>query len=302
MGSKYAFIVAASANYIPGLVAMFNSLKRLDNEHDVILISFRMPEWFLESLKAYSYTIRVIETEGENQTHQTAIERFRVAVEIGHEYDAICLLDADMFLEANVDVFFLAGSKGLIVTGSNGMIINFNKKYQEQYDCYLDQDEWPYPQIHTTVPIFLDTRNLDWFDALYKSRRIDAWDDFLYLNLLGIKMGKYKKMICMPPYMFTGIHHWQMKPETAVMEKGDLLLSGTEEQIYMIHGKWWDKGWLQDLVPTMERYWHDEEISSRGQGRTHNAINSILNRFRNLLTEGDQSWLTQLPEGAVSLP
>jgi hypothetical protein len=109
-------------------------------------------------------------------------------------------------------------------------------------------------------------------------------------------------MICMPPYAFTGIHHWQMKPETGVIEKGDLLLSGTEEQIYMVHGKWWDQGWLQDLVPTMERYWHDEEIGFRGQGRTHNAINSLLGRFRNLLTEGDMSWLTLLQEGAVSLP
>ena len=299
---NYAFIVAASANYIPGLVAMFNSLKRLDNEHDVILVSFRLPEWFLQYVHEYWFTVRVIETEGENQTHQTAIERFRVACEIGPEYDAICLLDADMFLEANVDVFFLAGSKGLIVTGSNGMIINFNKAYQEQYELDLGRDEWPYPQIHTTVPIFLDTRNLDWFDALYKSRRVDSWDDFLYLNILGIKMDKYKKMICMPPYAFTGIHHWQMKPETAAMEKGDLLLSGTEEQIYMIHGKWWDEGWLQDLVPTMERYWHDEDISSRGQGRTHNAINSLLRRFRNLLKEGDQSWQTQLQEGVVFLP
>ena len=299
---NYAFIVAASANYIPGLVAMFNSLKRLDNEHDVILVSFRLPEWFLQYVHEYWFTVRVIETEGENQTHQTAIERFRVACEIGPEYDAICLLDADMFLEANVDVFFLAGSKGLIVTGSNGMIINFNKAYQEQYELDLGRDEWPYPQIHTTVPIFLDTRNLDWFDALYKSRRVDSWDDFLYLNILGIKMGKYKKMICMPPYAFTGIHHWQMKPETAAMEKGDLLLSGTEDQIYVIRGKWWDEGWLQDLVPTMERYWHDEDISSRGQGRTHNAINSLLRRFRNLLNEGDKSWLTQLPEGVVSLP
>ncbi len=302
MSENYAFVVAASTNYIPGLVALFNSLKRLDNEHDVILISFRLPEEYLESLKAYSYTIRVVESDGEHQTHATAIERFRVAVEMGHEYDSICLLDADMFLEANVDVFFLTASKGLIVTGSNGMIINFNKGYQDQYECYLEKDEWPYPQIHTSVPIFLDTRNLDWFDALYKSRRIDAWDDFLYLNLLGIKMGKYKKMICMPPYAFTGIHHWQMKPETAVMEKGDLLLSGTEEQVYMIHGKWWDEGWLQDLVPTMERYWHDEEISFRGQGKTHNAINSLLRRFRNLITEGDMSWLTLLQEGAVSLP
>jgi hypothetical protein len=115
-------------------------------------------------------------------------------------------------------------------------------------------------------------------------------------------MGKYNKMICMPPYAFTGIHHWQMKPETGVIEKGDLLLSGTEEQVYMVHGKWWDQGWLQDLVPTMAGYWLDEGISERGQGRTHNAINSLLGRFRNLLTEGDMSWLTLLQEGAVSLP
>lgn len=300
--AKYAFVVAASTNYIPGLVALFNSLKRLDNEHDVILLSFRIPDAYLHTLADYPYKIRVVESDGESQQKATAIERFNVACDLGNEYDSICLLDADMFLEANVDVFFLAASKGLIVTGSNGMIINFNKGYQDQYECYLEKDEWPYPQIHTSVPIFIDGSNFDWFDELYKSRRIDAWDDFLYLNLLGIKLRKYEKMICMPPYAFTGIHHWQMKPETAAMEKGELLLSGTEEQIYMIHGKWWDEGWLQDLVPTMERYWHDEEISFRGQGKTHNAINSLLRRFRNLLTEGDMSWLTLLQEGAVSLP
>lgn len=300
--SNYAFFVAASSNYIPGLVAMFNSLKRIGNTHDVVLISFRLPKEFIQGLDDYPFNIIVIESEGENQIHQTAIERFRVVCEFGWKYDAVCLLDADMWIEANVDVFFKVASKGLIVTGSNGMIINFHIGYQEQYDVELDKADWPYPQVHTTVPIFIDTRNFDWFDLLYKSRRVDHWDDFLYLNILGIKLGKYKKMICMPPYAFTGIHHWQMKPETGVIEKGDLLLSGTEEQIYMVHGKWWDKGWLQDLLPTMEGYWHDEEISFRGQGRTHNAINSLLNRFRNLLTEGDQSWLTQLPEGAVFLP
>lgn len=302
MSSKYAFVVAASTNYIPGLVALFNSLKRLDNEHDVILCSWRLPPEYLEMIQDYSFNIRVIEIENDNQIHGTAIERFRIVCEVGHEYDSICLLDADMFMEANVDVFFLAASKGLIVTGSNGMIINFNTGYQEQYSVPLGKESWPYPQVHTTVPIFLDTRNFDWFDLLYKSRRVDHWDDFLYLNILGIKLRKYEKMICMPPYAFTGIHHWQMKPETAVMEKGPLLLSGTEEQIYMIHGKWWDKGWVEDLVPTMERYWHDEEISERGQGRTHNAINSLLNRFRNLLAEGDQSWQTQLQEGVLFLP
>ncbi len=299
---NYAYIVAASTNYIPGLVALFNSLKRIESPHEVVLVSFNLPAEYLETLEEYPFNIRVVESNGDDQIHQTAIERFRVVCEIGWKYDSVCLLDADMWVEANVDVFFQVASKGMIVTGSNGMIINFNRAYQEQYNLDLGRDEWPYPQIHTTVPIFLDTRNFDWFDELYKSRRVDRWDDFLYLNILGIKLEKYKKMICMPPYAFTGIHHWQMKPETGVMEKAGLLLSGTEEQIYMVHGKWWDKGWLQDLIPTMKRYWHDEQISFRGQGRTNNAINSLLNRFRNLLKEGDQSWQTQLQEGVLFLP
>jgi hypothetical protein len=283
MSSNYAFFVAASDNYIPGVTAMLNSLKKIKNEHTVVLISFRLPESFIEKTQQYPFEVQIVNSEGDHQVHATAIERFRIICELGHKYQAVCLLDADMWIEANVDVFFLAASKGLIVTGSNGMIINFNKDYQKKYQCPLGVDEFPYTKIHTSVPIFIDPRNFDWFGELYISRRIDHWDDFLYLNILGIKMGKHEKMICMPPYCFTGIHHWHMKPETAVFEKEKLLLSGTEEQVYMVHGKWWDEGWLQDLPCTMARYWRDEQIAFKGQGKTNNAINTLLKRFNELI-------------------
>lgn len=280
---SYAFVVAASSNYISGLRAMFNSLERLNNEHEVALISFRLPDEFLEDLSNYSFKIKVFDQEGDNQVHATAIERFRWACQVAPYYDAICLMDADMWFAADCTRFFDVAKGGMIVTGSNGMIINFNRAYQEQYDCFLGQNEWPYPLIHTSAPIFISESDTDWFQALYESRRIDHWDDFLYLNILGIKMGKDAKMICMPPYAFTGIHHWHMKPETAVMDKGGLLLSGTEEQVYIVHGKWWDEGWLQDLLPTMQGFWKDEEIGFKGQRRTKHAIETLRRRFDDLL-------------------
>ena len=83
----------------------------------------------------------------------------------------------------------------------------------------------------------------------------------------------------MPPYSFTGIHHWQLKPATAVIEKGGILMSGTEEEIYMVHGKWWDHAWLQDLEPTMNRYLEDETIGEKGTRRTRNAIELLKQKF-----------------------
>jgi len=260
MGNKYAFIVAYTDNYLPGITALKNS------------ISIHCP---VDVIIHHGYSVE-----------DTAIRRFRIACEKCYEYDAICLMDADMFLTADCKLFFDIASHGFIVVGSNGMLINFNRDYQNRYGVDLGSDDFLYEKVHTTVPIFLNRENIDWFYALYNSKRIDSWDDFLYLNVLGIKMGKAEKMLCLPPYTFTGIHHWQMKPETAVIKKGEALLSGTEEQIYMVHGKWWDDAWLNDLEPTMQRYFKDEGISEKGRFRTKNAINILKAEFNKLQPGG----------------
>ncbi|MCK4307119.1 hypothetical protein KAW50_02705 [candidate division WOR-3 bacterium] len=267
MASKFAWIIAGSSNYIPGITAFMNSARALGHKEDIILLSFRLPDEFLKEVQEKIGNVRIVNIQGEDQVRGTAIERFRVAVEMGKEYKAICLLDADMFLTANCDLFFRIAEAGFIVTGSNGMIINFNKAYQKQYNCFLEKDEWPYPKVHTSAPIFLGPKHLDWFERLYNSRRIDSWDDFLYLNLLGIKMGKYKDMIVLPPYVFTGIHHFGVKPVTGWMNKNGMILSRTEEVIYIAHGKFWDKGWYTGLMEPMERYYKDEQLGKRQKER-----------------------------------
>ena len=248
---KYAFIVAASENYLLGMTAMLNSLKAVGSTHDVILLSHKLPDM--------PVTIQV-ETEVEHQVEGTAIERFRFACDYIDRYDAICLLDADMFFLEPVDLYFDIASKGFIVTGSNGMIIDFHKGYQEQYSIDLGSESYPYFKTHTTVPIFINKENIHWFKQLYETRPGFAqWDDFLYLNILGIKLGMDKKMLCLPPYTFTGIHHWYLKPAIRVIRKGGKITSGTEQPIVAVHGKWWDEGWYKDLMLVMNRYCKDAE-------------------------------------------
>ena len=130
MGADYAFIVAASANYAPAIRAMFNSLEALGNRHRVIFLSFRFRE-----IPDVSFPVEFVEsTEPECQVRGTAIERFKIAYEIVHDYDAICLLDADMFFLRPVDLFFDVAASGFIVTGSNGMVIDYHREFQDRYN------------------------------------------------------------------------------------------------------------------------------------------------------------------------
>lgn len=281
---RYAFVVAASDNYIQGLVAMLNSMQYHKMTADVILIPWNLPEEFLNSLGKYSFNIRVEPNEVEHQVLATAIERFRVAAELGPAYHAICLLDADMYFHNPVDIFFDVAAKGFIVTASNGMIIDFGVDYQEHYGVDLGVPSYPYGKVHTTAPIFVSPADLDWFRALYNARRIDSWDDFLYLNVLGIKMGKPSRMICMPPYAFTGIHHWQLKVETGIVRKeGNLILSGTEETIYTSHGKFWDESYRQDLLKVMYRYMATWSMGQKCIERVEDAHRISIEEFNKYL-------------------
>ena len=251
MGQRFCFIIAYTDNYIPGFTALKNSILK-------------------------HTPVDIIEHHG-TSVEDTAIKRFDIAVQVGPEYDAICLMDADMFLTSDCSLFFEVAAKGFIVTGSNGMVIDFNEAYQKRYDVKVVDSL--HLKVHTTAPIFLSPNDLDWFDRLYNSRRIDHWDDFLYLNILGLEMGKDKRMLCMPPYAFTGIHHWQVKPETSARMAGDKLISGTEEIIYMVHGKWWDEGWVSDLDLVMSKYFKNETMGLKCQQRTKDSIETLQRQF-----------------------
>ena len=301
--AEYAFVVCASDNYKEGVKALLASIHKHQPDADIILGLYK---WDLEIPEEIAAKVlkEDLSDSNECQVRGTAIERFRIATEYIDLYESICLLDADMFLLYDCTIWFELAAKGFIVTGHNGMLINFNEAYHKQYDVEYNGDII-YEKLHTSVPIFISKKDKDWFDKLYNSRRFDYWDDFLYLNLLGKLMGKDKHMVCLPPYYFTGIHHFQMKPECGVFEKiPGIVLSGTEEIVYMVHGKWWWTGWTQDLWPTLEKFAKDEQIGPRGVQKMDQSIKllkSLFNKY-NVMFDGDkivlkpEDWIDPEPE------
>lgn len=271
--AEYAFVVCASDDYVPGVKAFLASAKEHASYADIVFGSWRFPRELLGGCIVH-------DMPGDCRVKGTAQERFRLCCDVIYKYKSICLLDADMFLLSDPRLFFEIAEAGFVVTGHNGMIVNFDEGYQKKYDIDLGVKSWPYTKTHTSVPVFLNIQNIDWLRAIYDMRNARNWDDFLYLNILGIKMGKYSKMLCMPAYTFTGIHHWQIKPETAVMSKAGRILSGTEEDVYMCHGKWWDSGWRSDLEKTMEKYFGYEQTGMVGRGHTKRAIELLYDKFK----------------------
>jgi len=281
MKSKNLLVVAGSLNYLPGINAILNSMDYWKIDADVLLLSFRLPEDYLKKIKeTFNFNIKVVKSEGNDQVKDTAIERFALAVSEGKNYEAILILDADMyFMSDEANLLFRVASKGFIVTAANNMIINFNEEYQKHYGVNLGSKEYLYPKIHTTAPIWLSPQDLDWFDALYNARRIDSFDDFLLLNILGIKMGKDKKMIVLPSYRLTNIHHFSMKIETGMMRKGNLILSGTEEGMIMNHGKFWSEDYVKDLMKVMDGYIKNEGFTEKHREKVLNSRKIMLKEF-----------------------
>lgn len=273
-------VVAASGNYLAALNALLNSIDYHKIDTDVLLLSFRLPEDYIKKIReTFDFQINIIDSGGDSQVNGTAIERFNVAVQYGKQYDAICLLDCDMFFVDDVARYFYAASRGVIVVGHNGMHIAFTKKHQDIYNIDLGVEEYPHYQIHTTAPIFLGPNDLDWFDALYKADRVDSFDDFLFLNIIGIKMGKTKRMIVLSPTILTQMHHFGVKPNTRIIKKGGVLMSETEERVAIIHGKWFDYGWYTGLMMPMDGYFRDNNFTDYHKELALESREIVLNEF-----------------------
>jgi hypothetical protein len=283
--ARYAFVMGASNNYLEAIVALFNSMYEHNNYADIHFINWNIdPEFFKDYSEIIKgrFNINLYNSTSKVQGIGTAIERYALAYRVADCYEAICVLDADMFFTNDVTLFFEIASKGFIVTGSNGMMVDFDKAYQEYYNCYLGADNIPYPKIHTSVPIFVSEENTKWFIELWESIRKDHFDDFLYLNMLGIKNDLTRKMLCLPPYYFTGIHHWIWKPETSIRVKGGSIVAGTEELVYSIHGKFWDEPWKRDQMETMRKYLIDNDMGNKCNSFVNNSMDLMVSEFSRL--------------------
>src|SRR5580658_1746544 len=100
--TAYAYIVASNTRYLPGLNAIINSLDLVGNKHDLHVLNWQLPHAYVDAALFADLSYRVIFHDitadevawlGEAEV----LMRKRYALPSRLDYDAYCILDADMF-------------------------------------------------------------------------------------------------------------------------------------------------------------------------------------------------------------
>jgi len=265
--SNFAFIVAACKKYIPELNALLNSLDFVGSKADVHLWYYEFPEDYLKKIVEadWCYTLMAHEITYEQarlyggESEELCRKRYWYAGEIGKNYDAICILDADMvFVRDPWQFFEIANKTGFIL----GVHKEQNKRYDDPHHTILVNNErqFIYDPNFTNdkdvcnAPLFIDAKKYElalkrsWIiftdgfpETNFKAPDMDA------MNLAFLEAGLHDKIIKLPNVQWLGTNEQMLKPYTRVglHENDGLLWTENGIEVFSFHGQFYKKVWRQ---------------------------------------------------------
>lgn len=259
--SRYAYVVASNCRYLPGVIAILNSLEASGNKHDVILLGYNLPEKLDEDIERLSFQVNHIDL-AEDMIRKfgeaEVLMRYRYAIPylLSAEcncYDAFCILDADMLILYDLTRYFRAvDGTGLII----GCTLEQKRRYAEANhevppesgNYLIPKDFWNGRDL-CCAPLFIGPK---WYPALKKTWDIFAQEDpknrfrapdMDALNMCLIEAGAYEHIIPDSQHIWTGLHECLMKAHTRAIEMHDKPFTEDGEEINVIHGQYWNKKW-----------------------------------------------------------
>lgn len=251
--AKYAFVVAATRGYEePVRVFISSVLKHHGKEVDIHLLyldmnGFPVPE------NVYTFEI----PRHGNQLLMNYIWRLKYAGVL-RQYDAVCMVDADMFCVRDLTKYFdIAAKANLIIGASDCVNIWYEESYRNHYPNILTEDFYNTKTI-TSVPLFFSPRQ---HGAVFEN--VYNWgithgvvSDLTVMNMFLCR-DKHSDLMVLPAHAWTGIHHTFFKPELRVRRILGRYVSEAGDEIQMIHGRWFDPRWIEGLRTTMAQYFAD---------------------------------------------
>lgn len=252
---QWHIVVAASRGYEPGLRAFLNSLYHYHG-HDpfkVHVLTLEMPD-FNDSfgLNINYIPLDWVSHGGQRNTAwSTKIPRFKYAAEL----DGIVMLcDADMYFCANVEWMFHLAEAGYIVAGSNGSNVRYHQGWRDKYKLPIP-DFYNHKTICSVPTVMNPALHGQVWRDLYKHKMSGGEGaDFDLQNIFMTIHTKQDRIIALPSHQTTGIHHYLLKPDSRAVRIGAKLVTRDSLEIYLVHGKWWQDGWRNNLITKMEHY------------------------------------------------
>ena len=265
---RYAFVVAACKKYVPELCALLNSLEYVRNTHDVFVIGYELPKSFTEQFAGLGYNVAfydVPEAEARQWGGESEIlcrKRYWYAGEWGKDYDAVCLLDADMLVTRNVDNFFEIAAKCDFILGATLEQKNMYGTDEDGHDHQrvngehlVKEKTWNTKDICCT-PMFINAKTYE--AQLKKAWHIfaDGWPNTNFkapdqqaLNMLLVAEGLTDKVVLLPNMCWVGSNEKLLKPYTRVTVQGDRKLwTESGEPVFILHGQFYKARWRKQQL------------------------------------------------------
>ena len=268
--NKYSFIVSACKKYIPELNALLNSLDYVGSKADVNLWYFDFPDDYLKkiveadwcfTLMAHEITYEQARAFG-GESEELCRKRYWYAGEVGKNYSAICVLDADMVFARDPYQFFVIAEKTGYLLGTHK---EQNKVYNDPH--HLARGKWMYdPTFYNdkdlcNAPLFLDARLHE--RALKRSWEVFS-DSFPYanakcpdmdcMNLAFLEAGLHNKIIKLSNHSWLGTNESMLKPYTRICDRGEHgLWTENGQEIFSFHGQYYKSKWRKCQLDNRSR-------------------------------------------------
>ena len=258
-----SIVVSASKGFQPGVVAFLNSFEYYHKNSNikVYLLGLGLDEDWLDKHVRYRDYVEIVTLGMDNNPGKpniawsTKIPRFKFASGLS---GVVMMCDADMFFCRNMEMYFDIAETGIIVGGANGSTFYFGKDFAkrlgEPIDCF-------WPKTMGSVPTWMDVDKYGYiWRNIYESKtKSNAFCDFELVNIhiiqnIEINDRKPDKILILPAQQVTGLHEFQLKPDTRVFLKHDKLVTHDGLEVLMVHGKWWQEGWLSGILRNMDKY------------------------------------------------
>lgn len=278
---KKSIVIAASANYAPGVKAFLASFHKYHPATDIIvyLLDYNLsPDFVSEQATKYDFLeIIKLKTPFTEQAWACKIQRFQFVQSLK---GLVMMMDADMFFCANIDRWFDLAAQGYIVAGSNGSNVRYTKAWREKYEMDIPL-EMNYKTI-TSVPTILDMakHGILWQEIYNHKLQRKQGSDFDLINVFIAMHDKFKDLLIYPCQSMTQVHHFGIKLDTRIIKIDDKLMTADGQEVFTVHGKFWSKGWLDGLMKPMYNYARGREDIIKKAEESRDILLKEFNRYQ----------------------
>lgn len=260
--SPYCFVVCADIRYLPEVVCCLNSLCYVGNKQDVHFYGYKIPEEVQDQFVDLSYNVIFHDITDEEidlnhgLSEVVCRKRYFYANQVGREYQAVCVLDADMvFTRDPIQFFVIAEKTGYVLGASKEQ----NKVYDDGHHTWHGQfviDKGYYNPVDLcNCPLFVDPKI--WGKALDMSYQwfIDGFPetnmkcpDMDCMNIALIKYGSADKTIVLPGIQWLATNEQLLKPYIRAISDHGLIKTECGIPVFSYHGQYYHPRWRNTQV------------------------------------------------------